>query len=73
MSVKILHGDCLAKIRRCSRALKAARRLLIAERKSQFQSFTIPPRRSYEQMERSERAAIAAFDRAIEKINAALR
>ncbi|HUO87550.1 MAG TPA: hypothetical protein VMU08_00135 [Rhizomicrobium sp.] len=65
--------------RRCSKlpneaasALKAARRLLIAERKSQFECFTIAPRRSYEQMNAAEREAIIRFDRVIEKINVAL-
>jgi glyoxylate carboligase len=54
-------------------ALRSARRLLIAERKSQFDCFTIPPRRSYRQMNRDERAVIVAFDKVIEKINGALQ
>lgn len=53
-------------------ALRSARRLLLSERNIQFDGFTIPPDRSYDQMEPEERAAIARFDRTIDKINKAL-
>lgn len=53
-------------------ALETARRILKSERKSQFESFTIPPDRSFDHMNKSEAAAIRRFDRAIAKIDAAL-
>lgn len=58
---------------RMASALRAARRVLVEERKLQFESFTIPPDRSFNQMNNDERRAIRRFDRAIAKINAALR
>jgi hypothetical protein len=54
-------------------ALRAAKRVIADERRAQFDCFTIAPDRSYDQMCASERAAIRRFDRAIKKINEALR
>jgi hypothetical protein len=54
-------------------ALRTAKRVLAAERLSEFECFTIAPDRSYNQMNAGERAAIRRFDRAITKINAALK
>ena len=54
-------------------ALRAAKRVLMAERKSQFESFTIPPHRSFDHMNSNERRAIRRFDRAISKIDEALK
>lgn len=54
-------------------ALRAAKRVLVAERKSQFESFTIPPDRSYDHMNVYERRAIRRFDQTIAKIDEALR
>lgn len=55
------------------RALKAARRLLISERRELFNCFTIAPDRSYDQMNVDERRCIKRFDRAIAMIGEALR
>jgi len=54
-------------------ALRAAKRVLADERRSQFECCTIPPARSYEQMDAHERRAIRRFDRVLAKINEALR
>ena len=54
-------------------ALRSAKRVLAAERRSQFECFTIPPDRSYDHMNNTERRAIRRFDRAIAKINEALQ
>lgn len=58
---------------RAEKALRAAKRVLADARREQFECFTIAPDRSYEQMNPAERAAICRFDRAIAKINEALR
>ena len=59
------------------KALRAALRLIVDERREQFRSFTLPPHRSnpetYAAMSEDERQAIRRFDRAIRKIEEALR
>jgi len=66
----------LARMAEMKKALIAARRVLAAERRSQFECFTFAPHRntpqSYAEMIPTERAAIRRFDRAIDKINEAL-
>lgn len=54
-------------------ALRSARRILRDERKVMWESFTIPPDRSFNHMNSTERRDVRRFDRAIEKIEAALR
>lgn len=53
-------------------ALRSAKRVLAAERLSQLDSFTMSDH-NYDDMEPEERRAIERFDRAITKINDALR
>lgn len=54
-------------------ALRAAKHLLVVERRVQFDCFTISPDRSYDQMNAAERAAIRRFDRVIAKIDEVLK
>lgn len=64
------HVEMIAKM---ADALRYAKRVIKAERKSQFDCFTIPPNRSFEHMNNSEAAAIRRFDRALSKIDKALQ
>lgn len=61
------------KIVELAAALRTARRVLKDERESQFECFTIPPDRSFDHMNNDEKRVIRRFDRALAKINAALR
>ena len=61
------------KVAEMAAALRAAKRVLTRDRKDQFECVTIPPKRSYDQMNADERAFILRYDRAIAKINAALQ
>jgi hypothetical protein len=58
-------------------ALKAAKQVIATERREQFCCFTAPPHKdtpeAYAAMIAPERAAIRRFDRALAKIDAALR
>ena len=56
---------------RMADALRYVKRLISVERKSQFNSFTIPPNRSFEHMNKDEAAAIRRFDRVLAKIDEA--
>lgn len=58
-------------------ALRAARRVLVAQRRSEFCCYTPAPHRNtkatYDAMDAAERAAILRYDVVIAKIDEALR
>lgn len=70
-------GELLQKVVRMASALAHARVVLADERKGQFECFVIHGTKdtpdAYKQMNPAERAAIRRFDRAIKKIDEALR
>lgn len=60
------------RIVRMGAALRSARRLLKQYRDADFDSYTIPPDRSFDHMNKLERQGIRQQDRVIAKIDAAL-
>jgi len=58
-------------------ALKTARSVILIERRSQYESFTMPPHKNdaatFAQMNSTERYWIKKFDRAIDKIETAMK
>lgn len=71
-------GDLTARLSKAESALRSAKRVLSDERREQLSCFTICGAKAtkaeyYAQMNAGERAAIRRFDRAIAKINGAIR
>ncbi len=54
-------------------ALRTAKRVIAEDRKELWDDFTIEPDRSFDHMNNDERALVRRLDRALVKINAALK
>jgi hypothetical protein len=61
------------KIAELARTLRAVQRVIQDIRDSEFESYTIPPDRSFDHMNDHEKRVIRRYDRLLKKIDLALR